>query len=92
MAIVHSLYREGGTVRIDEKICTRCGRCARICPAEHLGLEKGRVRVNANNSFGCIACGHCMMVCPNDSITVTGRGLSPDDLRPGQVLQLVPLP
>ena len=82
MAIAHSLYREGGIVQVNEQVCTRCGRCVRICPAENLCLEKGHVRVNADSHFGCIACGHCMMVCPNDCITVTGRGLSPADLRP----------
>ena len=80
MPVIHSLYRESGTVWIDEKVCTRCGRCTRICPSENLCLEKGHVRVNTNSPFGCIACAHCMMVCPNDCITVTGRGLSPEDL------------
>lgn len=82
MAIMHSLYREGGTVQIDAQTCTRCGQCIRICPAENLCFENDLVRINADSYFGCIACGHCMMVCPNDSITVTGRGLSKQDLRP----------
>ncbi len=82
MAIMHSLYREGGTVRIDEQTCSRCHQCVFICPAENLCLEDGHVRVNADSPFGCIACGHCVMVCPKNSITVTGRGLSTEDLRP----------
>ena len=77
MAIMHSLYREGGTVRIDESACNRCGQCAAVCAAEVLTLENGRVRIHDDTPFGCIACGHCMLVCPEGSITVTGRSLRP---------------
>jgi nitroreductase len=45
-------------------------------------MANGRVQVNENSPFGCIACGHCMMACPEGSISVTGRGISPDDLCP----------
>jgi ferredoxin len=82
MAVVHSLYREAGTVRIDEDACSECGQCAEICPSEVLSLEGGRSRIRDDSPLGCIACGHCMMVCPEGSITVTGRGISPEDLRP----------
>jgi ferredoxin len=82
MTVMHSLYREAGTVRIDQGTCQQCGQCVRICAAEVLRMDNGRVRVHEDTPFGCIACGHCMMVCPEGSITVTGRGLSPDDLGP----------
>ena len=82
MPVMHSLYRETGTVTIDNAACVRCGECAAICSAEVLSLEDGLVRVRADSPFGCIACGHCMMVCPKNCIRVTGRGLSPDALRP----------
>ncbi len=82
MTVIHSLYREPGIVRIDKSTCEQCGQCARICSAEVLVLESGYVRVGDDSPFGCIACGHCMMVCPKGSITVTGRGLNPEDLLP----------
>jgi ferredoxin len=82
MAIVHSLYREPGKVAIDEKICTQCGSCASICPAEVLRMVGGQLEVSDRSLFGCIACGHCMMVCPAGAIAVTGRGVSPQDLVP----------
>ena len=82
MTIIHSLYREPGTVRVDEATCTHCGQCAKICPAEVLSLEEGRIVVHDDSAFGCIACGHCMMVCPTGSVQVRGRGLSPDDVTP----------
>lgn len=82
MAIIHSLYREPGDVRIDPQTCKQCGACARICPAEVLIVEDGKIRVSPDSAFGCIACGHCMMVCPEGSVTVQGRGLRPADLLP----------
>jgi ferredoxin len=82
MTVKHSLYRKPATIKIDESTCKQCGQCARICPAEVLTAENGRVRVLDDSPFGCIACGHCMMICPENSITVTGRGISPDDLLP----------
>ncbi len=83
MPIIHSLYRESGTVRIDRDTCNRCGNCAKICPADVLTMENGEVRIEKSTAFGCIACGHCMMACPEEGvITVTGRGISPDDLAP----------
>ncbi len=82
MAIVHSMYREPGTVSIDRATCTQCGSCARICPAEVLQMSDGNLCVSDESPFGCIACGHCMMVCPEDAITVSGRGVSPQDLLP----------
>lgn len=81
MSVKHSLYQNAGEVLVDQQQCDRCGLCVSICPAEVLTLEAGRVQQLATG-FGCIACGHCMMVCPQECISVTGRGLSPADLRP----------
>jgi nitroreductase/NAD-dependent dihydropyrimidine dehydrogenase PreA subunit len=82
MAITHSLYRESGTVRINSETCIRCGQCGAICAADVLRQEDGNIAVHAEALLGCIACGHCMMVCPTGSVTVTGRGISPEDLQP----------
>ena len=80
MPIIHSLYREGGSPRVDESTCTHCGECATICPGEVLELKDKQIVVHTDTPFGCIACGHCMMVCPTGSVQVTGRGLSTDDV------------
>ena len=80
MPVMHSVYREAGEVRIDRDKCNQCGACARICPAEVLRAEDGDVQIHTDSAFGCVACGHCMMVCPQGAVTVTGRGISPEDL------------
>lgn len=82
MTVMHSLYREPGTVTINRDTCKSCGQCARICPAEVLTMDDGSVRISGDSNFGCIACGHCMMVCPEGCVAVTGRGISPEDLLP----------
>ena len=81
MPIIHSVYNESGKVTIDRDACAQCGSCVKICAADVLVLDNGNIRV-CDGDFGCIACGHCMMVCPEGAITVTGRGISPDDLLP----------
>lgn len=82
MTVIHSLYKEPGTVTVDRATCKQCGQCALICPTEVLSMEEGQLMVHQDTYLGCIACGHCMMVCPEGSISVTGRGISPDDLLP----------
>lgn len=78
---MHSQYRESGKVTINFATCKHCGLCANICPAHVLVMENSRMRVSDESPFGCIACGHCMMICPNGSVTVTGRGVSPEDMQ-----------
>lgn len=68
MAIMHSQHKKSGAVRIDDRTCRHCGQCAKICPAEVLIMDNGRLRISAESPFGCIACGHCMMICPHGSI------------------------
>lgn len=82
MAVAHSLHPEAGSVTIDREACSHCAQCASVCPTEVLQSNGAEVTIHPEATFGCIACGQCMMVCPNGSVTVRGRGISPDDLFP----------
>ena len=42
----------------DEMQCTRCGVCARACPASAIGAE---LQVDDTK---CISCMHCVALCP----------------------------
>lgn len=42
-------------------LCTRCGTCIGICPAETLAYEDGRV---VDSRQACVQCGMCNTVCP----------------------------
>ncbi|MDR3590867.1 MAG: nitroreductase family protein [Negativicutes bacterium] len=52
-------------IKVDQNKCTRCGRCAQVCPLGVIGM----------NSHGpqtvkqiCVACGHCVAVCPTEAL------------------------
>ncbi len=54
---------------IDEKKCTNCGECVKICPNEIYKIENDRVVVG--NTTDCTNCQSCMSVCQPEAITIT---------------------
>lgn len=52
-----SLYR----LRVDEKKCVSCGKCAAVCP---MGVDP----LKNINSPECIRCGKCLTTCPTSAI------------------------
>ncbi|MBN1773531.1 MAG: 4Fe-4S binding protein [Deltaproteobacteria bacterium] len=58
-------------VVIDPALCTGCGACVDICPAEALRLEGGVARVDAR---ACLGCGVCVPECTMRAITQPGLG------------------
>ncbi len=71
--------QERGLPTVDESKCSACGQCVATCPDEVLSRENGKIKVGRGLFLGCIACGHCMAVCPKGAISVSGRGMRPDD-------------
>jgi len=58
-----SLYR----VRVDESLCTDCGKCVRACPTEAM---KARMRGGREIFLpDCWACGACVDACPVGAVT-----------------------
>jgi Pyruvate/2-oxoacid:ferredoxin oxidoreductase delta subunit len=51
--------------RIDETVCTGCGRCASICPSDAIVLGNHIPQVDRNN---CTGCGICVSECPAGAI------------------------
>lgn len=56
------------TIRIDKESCTKCGKCARVCPSEIMVRDKATKAINLVEVDRCIGCGHCMDVCLTDSV------------------------
>mgnify|MGYP001290736189 CR=1 FL=1 len=58
------------SVLIDQKTCTICQRCIRICPTSVLRSIDGKIL--AKYPERCIACGQCFAFCPTGSISLNG--------------------
>ncbi len=56
------------TTTINEKLCTGCGACIRVCPSGTITMEGERCEITGTES---LSCGHCMAVCPESAVTVT---------------------
>ncbi len=52
-------------IEVDRENCTKCGKCAEICPSEAIELNPYPVRKG-----DCIRCYYCEKVCPQGAIVV----------------------
>lgn len=53
---------------VDDRLCTRCGRCAQnICNARK--LENNPLRIVIDSRY-CIGCGLCQAICPEGAISL----------------------
>jgi nitroreductase/NAD-dependent dihydropyrimidine dehydrogenase PreA subunit len=57
-----------GLIAIDERMCTRCGLCARACPVGIIVAGDGFPETIGKIEKGCITCGHCVAVCPTAAL------------------------
>ncbi len=78
MAIPTSRTNQKGIIHIDQRLCSGCGLCVKVCSDNSLTLLDGFAIASGQEMFGCVGCGHCMAVCPKDAIYIQGREL-PDD-------------
>ncbi len=72
-----SLFSRAALFRfsIDEKLCTACGKCGRICRAGCVDPVGGSIDLSR-----CVACFDCMDVCPEKAINYMTTVLSPGEL------------
>jgi NADH:ubiquinone oxidoreductase subunit F (NADH-binding) len=51
---------------VDEERCTKCGRCARVCPVKAISWQRGSYPVIDKGI--CIKCRACIVECPEHAI------------------------
>jgi len=60
------------SLEIDPELCTGCGACAKICPAEAIS---GEIKMVHNIDMSrCVTCGSCIDTCRFNAIDVVRRG------------------
>ncbi len=64
-------------ILFDEKKCTSCGECLKVCPSGATSRSDGRIRVDRGR---CKASGKCAEVCPNEARKVAGRSMTVDEV------------
>ena len=70
---------EKAVPEINEETCVGCGLCVQICGDQVLLVADGKAKAGGGVLMGCLGCGQCAAVCPTGSVTVTGRGMAPED-------------
>ena len=70
-------------VRFDDRSCTRCGECARVCPEPQVLNLKQAAEYGMVTAGACTNCARCIPVCPEGSLDFAMRwGARPaSDLR-----------
>jgi ferredoxin len=71
----------GYGVELDEEVCTRCGRCAQVCPR---GVFTVAEAVSLAGASSCVQCGACIVQCPADAlafVTPSGVRVPPENTR-----------
>ena len=61
--LVRAVY--GRIMRADASRCTKCGRCAHVCPAHNITWEKGERPTWGRTCVGCFACAE---TCPEEAV------------------------
>lgn len=68
--------------RIDQAICTECGRCKEVCLQKAVLEDSGRYAINPTR---CIGCGACIRECPVTAITSYSQNTPLDEVLPGLI-------
>ena len=63
------------TLLVNPELCTRCGRCAVVCPMSIISPAKDDILPGVKDEVAhrCIRCGHCEAFCPAQALVLNFR-------------------
>jgi ferredoxin-type protein NapH len=64
-------------VRFDDRSCTRCGECVRVCPEPQVLNLKKAAESGMVTAGACTNCARCIPICPEDSLDFAWRWNAP---------------
>ncbi len=73
--VSESVYQHLGDLKIDEKQCDACGKCAESCPTNVLDIKNKKLEVM--DIYDCILCEECVKACPMEPSAIN-LDLTPD--------------
>jgi len=65
-------FYSGVIAKIDQDVCTKCGKCAEVCRFDAIPVIDGQYVVQP---LDCEGCGYCARVCPADAITMESQNV-----------------
>jgi pyruvate formate lyase activating enzyme len=70
-----SPHSEAGFIKT---LCTKCGKCAGVCPEEALIYEEGKLpRIDRER---CTGCGECSSVCSYEALVLYGKPMTAEEV------------
>jgi MinD superfamily P-loop ATPase len=58
-------FRGGRKAKLNEGICTNCGRCVEVCRFDAISQKESRIAIDP---ISCEGCGVCALICPVQAI------------------------
>lgn len=62
-------------IKIDKDLCSKCGKCVKVCLKTILSQESKRADIEVGNIMQCNLCGACIQVCRRKALAIEGLSL-----------------